>query len=300
MRKIDEAADAAESDLLRRAKTGDGGALSTLLKAHEPAARRALRFLVAERDDVNDLMQETLLDAFTRIAEHETGTPFSLWLQTFAIRQAGTFLALKKRWRPAAQIHLQKACANAGISGDVMDVLRDDSLSFNIRDHVGFCFAAVGRSLPMQQQMAVVLTDLLDFSLEQAADALRMRVDDVRTYSDDGRIAMQALYDRMCRFSNAQGACDQCRGLRAVAPGERNLRQADPAGLDAESGENRRRHRLRVVREADIDRGPAQKLHDLLFGMLSRNEADRDTAAETDDEIPGGVARWEELQDFNN
>ncbi len=290
----------AERELLLKARAGDMRALSVLLATHEAAARRALRFLIGEPEDVNDLMQEALMDAYAQMGEHDDGMPFARWLQHLAVRQATNFLALKKRWRAAAQIHVQLACAEADVSGDVMQAMIEPEFEYSIGDHLAFCFAGRARSLSMEQQFAVVLVDVLDFPVADAARTMRLRDVDLQRYLADGRVALQGLFDRMCGFSRAEAPCDQCRGLRHAAPEGHKGPASDPPGLDAETSEDRRRHRLRVVRAADLDGGPGRALLDLLAGMTTRLEAERETPPERDNELPDGVARWQELQELVN
>lgn len=286
--------------LLQKAKGRDQAALSTLLRAHEDGARRLVRLLVGHPDDVNDLMQDAMLEAFTDIDQAPADASFGSWLCNLALRKATAFLALQRRWRTAAQILVEDLCESHGLMGEVMDKIGEDDFAFDVRNHVTFCFAAVGRGLPLEQQTAIILVDVLGLSFDQAADALQARAVDVERFAADARVALTETYDRLCGLVDAGNACDQCRGLRAVAPEDRKGPDCDRLGLDVDAADDRLRRRLRVVREANLDRGPDRKLHDLLYGLMSDNEANRDTPPEEDQRIPSGQVRWEPLLQLRN
>ena len=63
---------------------------------------------------------------------------------------------------------------------------------------------------------------------------------------------------------------------------------------------DRLRKRLRIVRDADVDRGPARKLFDFLYRLMGNNEALRETPEDLDDKLPAGTARWEPLLERDN
>lgn len=293
-----------ERALVAQARTGDRRASSQLLQALQPAARDLLRRFVGQPDDVDDLTQDALLAAFEALPAHPEGQGFAAVVDAEAVKLLLAFFAEeRRRWRPGAQLHLEQACADAEENlDDVQEALAEEGFSYDVREHVAFCFTAVSRSLPLEQQTAVLLVDVLGFDLERAAAVTTTEPDQVRRFLEAGRTALLDLYERMCRLAVDDAVCDQCRGLRDASPEGRKGPIIGDNGftLAQVTPQARMSKRLEVVREADLDAGTSRPLHDLLYRMLARLEANRTTPVAKDPELPTTRARWEALQSRNN
>lgn len=289
-----------EAELLHRARSQDRHALSLLLQAHQSGVRATIRALVGHPKDLEDILQDALLDAFTRLEELPPGARFSDWLQGLAIEKAGAFLALARRFRPAAQLELEAYCAKTETTADVAAIFGEDGFSFDVRSHVAFCFTAIGRSLPMEEQFAIVLVDVLGLSLDEAAAVQRLNTDSLTRYLQNARTNLELLFERLCGLSNEANPCDLCRGLRAVAADERKGTDPDRLGLNSGPPDERLSRRLRIVSQADLDHGPTRALHDFLFELMSQNETNRETPKEKDERLPSERSHWEDLQTYNN
>ena len=74
--------------LLARARRGDAGAFEHLYRLFErPVFTLALR-LTGERESAQDVLQETMLKLFKRIAEFRADSPFWGWLRQIAVNEA--------------------------------------------------------------------------------------------------------------------------------------------------------------------------------------------------------------------
>lgn len=296
-----------EADLVARARGGDKKASGELFRALQPVVRQIVRRLVGHPDDTDDLAQDALVEGVTALnaPAGEGAPPLSTALEASAVRGALAFLAEQRRWRPAAQIHAQAAAEEQDLIDELLDVLGDEDFSYDVREHVAFCLTCVGRSLPLEQWTALVLVDVLGFDLPAAAALAAADEEHVAAYLDAARAATRELYQRLCRLSSEQGACDQCRGLRDAAPEGRKGPRIDGEGgvataFNSLDDEQKLTVRLRVVRDANLDAGGSRVLHDQLYRLIARLETNRATPPKKDDEIPAGRARWEMLQPLNN
>jgi len=85
-----------QSDLVGRAVRGDAGAFETLAgRFYRPVAAFLLR-RVGKPDIVEDLTQETFLEAFRAMSEGRPPENFSSWLFGIASNRAGAWLRRKK------------------------------------------------------------------------------------------------------------------------------------------------------------------------------------------------------------
>jgi len=286
--------------LLDKATAGDDKAISRLLRQHEAGARRIVRWLVGHPDDVNDVMQECLISVYTGLQDRPGDIPFAQWFNERALENAMNFLAHQRSWRPAAQLLLEDLVTSHSLASEIVDVMASDGFSYEADAHVAFCLQTVSRSLPVQQQVGVVLLDQLGWSKEQSARASRMREADVVRYRDDGAAALSATFDRLCGLVNEKAPCHHCTGLRAAVPEGR--KGSDPNNLPlmgADTGARFRRRQF-ITRSIDLDRGPAAKLHDWMYRLLAQNEAVRNAPEEEDEKLPKGTHTFATLLEHNN
>ena len=74
-----------DRDLVARVRAGDFGAASTLLSRHQDAAFTVALRLMGQRADAEDIAQEALVRAYTRIAELSDPASFEAWLRRIAV-----------------------------------------------------------------------------------------------------------------------------------------------------------------------------------------------------------------------
>jgi RNA polymerase sigma factor (sigma-70 family) len=72
--------DICDGELVRRARAGDAGAFALLVERHLPSARALAARLCAHPDDVDDIVQEAFLQAFTGLGRLRDPDRFGAWL----------------------------------------------------------------------------------------------------------------------------------------------------------------------------------------------------------------------------
>jgi len=230
-----------------------------------PALRAVVRRMVGHPEDTEDLVQESLLRAWNARASFRGEAAFSTWLCAIGTRAAIDHLRSRKRWRPHAQIAYANAAAtDPGLGGEVASTLAAPDFSYEVREHIAFCFSCVGRSLPPEQQAALLLTEVLGLPGREAATSLELSESVFRHALAAARREMESVYEGLCVLVSKQGVCHQCKGLRDGTR-EAGRGEAPPALPDFG-------RRLAIVRKANIDRGVSQRLHDLFWRRIEAVE----------------------------
>lgn len=251
--------------LLERAQGGDRRAFDRLFAEHLPKLRGVIYRMVGHPDDVDELSQQALLKAFEGLKNFRGESTASTWLCSIGARLAIDHLRQRRRWREQAQsIFGNFAHTDPEIGGQVGATFSDPDFSYDVGEHIAYCFTCVGRSLEPELHAALVLRDVLELKNEEAAIALGMSLSTFRHRLSDARGQMQKTYEGLCALVNKEGICWQCSGLRDAAPEGRKGPDV-PTSVDWAG-------RLRLVRMAALSERKAGAMHDVFFRLTETQE----------------------------
>lgn len=228
--------------------------------------------MLGNPDDAQEAVQESLLRASNGLDGFRQDAQFGTWLYSITTRQCLNMLRTRKRWRWDAQRDLPSVAQHA-VHRDPQSPTFDPGFVFDAHQHIAFCFTCVGRSLEPEQQIALVLRDVLGLSNAEAAAHAGVSQSVLRHRLSDARKHMQRSFDGLCAIVAKQGVCYQCSGLRDTFPVEQRGPSVPKLGAEGEDVEQRYRHRLNVVSEADLTGGSTARLHELLFRVIDANES---------------------------
>jgi RNA polymerase sigma-70 factor (ECF subfamily) len=256
-----------EQELCDRARGGDRTAFEALVAQGLPALRGVVRRMVGHPEDTNDIVQEALAKAWKGIGGFRGKSRFGTWLVSIGARTAIDHMRAQKLWRAHAQIAHANACQGSEALGmEILGAVSAPDFVYEAREHIAYCLTCVGRSLPPEQQGALVLREIMDLPGREAAQALHMSESVYRHHLSDARRAMEANFEGLCSLVNKNGVCYQCKGLRDTAPPER--RGGEIPVL------NSFEDRLACARAANVDDGAAQALHDVGWRQIKAIEAE--------------------------
>ncbi len=257
-----------EASLVEAARSGDRAAFEAICRDARPKLRGVLRKLVGDPEQTDDLTQEALTKAWTSLARFDGRSAFSTWLCRIGVNLALDLLRGEKRWRDRAQVAYANECTRSPELGmEVGGTLMAPDFHYDVSEHIAFCFQCVGRSLAPELQAALVLREVLELGNQEAADELGISESVLRHHLTEARATMHASFDGLCALVSKTGVCYQCKGLREVIPDP--VRQGEPAPDELPFA-----RRLQIWREAPIDQGRSQALHDLFWRRIRAQERD--------------------------
>lgn len=254
--------------LLTAARNGDRHAFDELFAEHVPKLRGVLRRMVGHPDDVDDLAQHSLLKAYEGLRAFRGESSPGTWLCSIGARLAVDHLRNKKRWRERAQSIFAASCLDSGPNAaKVGAAMADPNFSYDVNEHIAYCFTCVGRTLEPEAQAALVLRDVIGLSNDEAAQALGLSHSVLRHELAGARAKMQDTFEGLCALVNKQGICWQCAGLREAAPDSRKGPKV-PESVDWTT-------RLRIVNNAPLGVGRTRAMHDVFFELTEKQEEKR-------------------------
>jgi len=77
-----------DDELVARIVAGDAALFEILMRRHNQRIYRAVRAVLRTDDDVEDVMQQAYLNAYTHLGQFDGGAQFSTWLTRIAVNEA--------------------------------------------------------------------------------------------------------------------------------------------------------------------------------------------------------------------
>lgn len=168
----DWASDEPDEVLVRRWQRGDLAAASIVIQRYERMVYASALRIVRQPAFAEDLAQDTFLRAHERIADLQAASRFAPWVRRISVR-----LALDALRRDQPEMLSDEEPDRASLPEQVVE----------IRDAVDGLLARLN-ALPPAQRAAVILRDVEDFSIAEAASllgvseaAFKMRLSRART-----------------------------------------------------------------------------------------------------------------------
>ena len=78
----------ADADIVARVQAGDQGLFELLMRRHNQRLYRAARAILRDETEVEDVLQQTYLNAFSHLHQFEARSQFSTWLTRILINEA--------------------------------------------------------------------------------------------------------------------------------------------------------------------------------------------------------------------
>jgi RNA polymerase sigma-70 factor (ECF subfamily) len=250
-----------ETKLVERAQQGDRAAFGSLVEPWRKPLFGYIYRMVTLRQDAEDLLQDVFVRVLENIREYRGEARFKSWLFGIATHVCLDHLRSKKRWRTEAQlIAEQEAKKNPENFVGLQYMMAQPGFVYETREHIAFCFSCIARTLEPEEQAAVMLKEVLEFTLS------------------DARAKMTKSFDGLCTLINKTGLCYQCQGLREVASGQHRdaeLVQIEVAPGVAVNPESLFEARVAIVRDADLADGTTRPMHDMFFASITAREESR-------------------------
>lgn len=202
--------------------------LQNEFETNKSQLRSYLFRLTANREDTEDLLHDTYIKASEKLAGFENRSSLKTWIFAIATNLARDHFRSKKRW-----------------SYDAMDLAREESMrypethltrfvdinqssphgAFEISEHINFCFTCISKTLPIEQQVALLLKEIFDYRISEIACILDVTEAVVKHLLHDARVSMQNIFEKRCSLINKQGVCHQCSELNGIFNPKQNFRE---------------------------------------------------------------------------
>lgn len=174
--------------------------------------------MTASVQDSEDIVQETYIKAQANLGNFRGESSLKTWVFAIAANLARDLLRAKKRWpENVTDICKDAALSNPVFFQEAMQIRQTSPQGhFEIKEHIAFCFTCVSKSLPLEQQLALLLKEVYGFKVKEIAQIMSQSEAMVKYYLHVGRSKMIDVFDHRCSLINKQGICHQCTELNGI------------------------------------------------------------------------------------
>jgi len=174
--------------------------------------------MTASVQDAEDILQDTYLKAHTKIDTFRGESSLKTWIFSIASNLARDLLRTRKRWpENVTDLCREETLNNRQFLRESMQIRETSPQGkFEIKEHIALCFTCVSKSLPLEQQLALLLKEVYGFKVAEIALILNQSDAMVKYYLRVSRKKMIEIFDQRCSLINKQGICHQCTELNGI------------------------------------------------------------------------------------
>ena len=174
--------------------------------------------MTASVEDTEDILQDTWLNATEKLDGFKGESSLKTWLFAIGTNLAKDNLRARKRWVDnVLEISKEAALTNPEFLKEAI-FIRENSPQgqFEIKEHIAFCFTCIAKTLPLEQQICLLLKEVYEFKVNEIAIILGNTEAMVKYYLHAGRLKLIQVFDGRCALINKQGVCHQCSELNGI------------------------------------------------------------------------------------
>lgn len=176
-----------------------------------------LRF-TASREDAEDLVQETYLKAHQKLGQFRGDSTLKTWLFAIGSNLAKDNLRAQARWTEnVTDLSRAAALSDPVFFQEAMAIhATSPQGQFEIKEHIAFCFTCIAKSLPLEQQLCLLLKEVYEFKVAEIAVIMDQTEAMVKYFLHGGRSKMIQIFEGRCALIHKEGACHQCTELNGI------------------------------------------------------------------------------------
>lgn len=194
LRSGDDYACATDEQLMAAAKTFDGRAFEELSGRYMTSIRKVVYRIVRNREDAEDVVQDSLLKAYCSLPEFRESCRFSTWITKIAMNSA--LMLLRKR-KSRSEVSLVQSCETdqIGRTWDVPDPSPSTERKYARQEKLEFMSRSIKR-LPPIYRSVLEQFHLEEKSMREAADTLGISVASAKSRLFRARRALRSMLEQ--------------------------------------------------------------------------------------------------------
>ena len=189
-----------ETALVAQAREGDAGAFGELVRRYEGKIFRLAQHVTQNREDAEDVLQETFMKAYEHLDQFQGNSKFYTWIVRIAVNQA----LMKLRRRKTDKSVSLDDTIDTGEDTIVREIAawdEDPEQRFS-REELGGILDSAIQSLEPPYRSVFVLRDIEELSTEETAEVLSLSVPAVKSRLLRARLQLR---EKLTRYFKRKG-----------------------------------------------------------------------------------------------
>ena len=189
-----------ETEVLSLAREGDVKAFSELVRRYEGKIFRLAQHITGNREDAEDVLQETFLKSYEHLDQFQGNSKFYTWIVRIAVNQA--LMKLRRR-KTDKSVSLDETIDTGEdtVTREVAAWDEDPEQRFSREELAGILDTAIQALEPLYRSV-FVLRDIEELSTEETAEALGLSIPAVKSRLLRARLQLR---ERLTRFFKRKG-----------------------------------------------------------------------------------------------
>ena len=173
-----------DSNLILATKSGDTGAFDELFLRYKRKVFAVAQRIVNNREDAEDVVQESFHKAFLHLGTFQEKSRFSTWLTRIAMNES--FMVLRRRKRSLEVSQESAADDEKSLAATFVDQNPNPEQSYWRQEREKFLAGAIDRLSP-KLQSTILLYDIKEYSVNETAQILGLTIAAVKSRLNHGR-----------------------------------------------------------------------------------------------------------------
>jgi len=189
-----------EAPFVAQARKGDDRAFAELVKRYEAKIFRLAQHITQNREDAEDVLQETFLRAYEHLDQFQGNSKFYTWIVRIAVNQA--LMKLRRR-RTDKSVSLDESIDTGEdtVTREIAAWDEDPEQRFS-REELGEILDSAIQTLAPAYRSVFLLRDVDDLSTEETAEALGLSVPAVKSRLLRARLQLR---EKLTRYFKRKG-----------------------------------------------------------------------------------------------
>lgn len=204
-----------DEKILTKAKNGDINSFQVLFSRFQPQLKSYLFRLTANRNDAEDLVHDTFIKSFDKIETFKGDSELKTWVFRIATNMAYNMLKRRSKWTEDVSEQAKSLVLENPWLQERIGKIASSSphAKYDIKEHIDTCFTCIGKNLPVENQVALILKDVYDFKVSEITMILGKSEGTIKYLLQHARKSMTDIFERRCALVNKKGVCNQCSEL---------------------------------------------------------------------------------------
>ena len=189
-----------ESQIVAQAREGDTAAFNELTRRYEGKIFRLAQHITQNREDAEDVLQETFLKAYEHLDQFKGDSKFYTWIVRIAVNQA--LMKLRRR-KTDKSVSLDETIDTGEdtVTREIAAWDENPEQRFS-REELGGILDSAVESLEPLYRSVFVLRDIEELSTEETAEALGLSIPAVKSRLLRARLQLR---EKLTRFFKRKG-----------------------------------------------------------------------------------------------